>query len=241
MGQLGKSDISLEFHSKAATYFGICRNADLWKLDGISAAAMTKLFLILLIRAKLYRSYVLNLDIITFSISFFCGEVESLCSEGRSVSAIRDSRLRSHYPSISDLCHQWPPFHWKWVTSSLTAASEGIENKEHDHEKIRLSFKKGVTRVCLQTEAPTVFGKLLLRNVCTYFSGNEGVENHILCLSLSHTQTDTLATHLSTHIHTNSHILTQSHTHTHPTHIPTHKRMHFLINNSPRQTRESQS
>ena len=41
MGQLGKSDISLEFHSKAATYFGICHNADLWKLDGISAAAMT--------------------------------------------------------------------------------------------------------------------------------------------------------------------------------------------------------
>ena len=81
MGQLGKSDISLEFHSKAATYFGICHNADLWKLDGVSAAAMTKLFLILLIRAKLYRSYVLNLDIITFSISFFCGEVESLCSE----------------------------------------------------------------------------------------------------------------------------------------------------------------
>lgn len=69
MGQLAKSDISLEFHSKAATYFGIYHNADLWKLDGISATAMTKLFLFLLIRAKLYRSHVLKLDIITFSFS----------------------------------------------------------------------------------------------------------------------------------------------------------------------------
>ena len=44
---------------------------------------------------------------------------------------------------------------------------------------------------CLQTEAPTVFGKLFLRNVCTYFSGNEGVENHIFRLSLTHTHTQT--------------------------------------------------
>lgn len=78
MRQLGKSGISLEFCSKAATYFGSGHHADLWKLGGISANEMTKLFLFLLIRAKLCRSHGSNLDIITFLFSFFCGEVESL-------------------------------------------------------------------------------------------------------------------------------------------------------------------
>ena len=95
---------------------------------------------------------------------------------------------------------------------------------------------------CLQTEAPTVFGKLFLRNVCTYFSGNEGVENHIFRLSLTHThtQTDTLK-HTHPHKLSHTHTISRTHTHTHPTHIPIHKHMHFLINNSPRKTRESQS
>ena len=93
--------------------------------------------------------------------------------------------------------YQWPPFHWEWVTSSLTAAGGGIEKKGQGHEEIRLSSKKGTARVCLQTKARTVFGKLFLRNACTYFSGNEGVENHILHLTLhththTHTHTDTL-------------------------------------------------
>ena len=110
MRQLGKSGISLEFCSKAATYFGSGHHADLWKLGGISANEMTKLFLFLLIRAKLCRSHGSNLDIITFLFSFFCGEVESLRSEGRSMSTLRDSRLCQRYPSISDLCISDPHF-----------------------------------------------------------------------------------------------------------------------------------
>ena len=139
--------------------------------------------------------------------------------------------------------YQWPPFHWEWVTSSLTAAGGGIEKKGQGHEEIRLSSKKGTARVCLQTKAPTVFGKLFLRNACTYFSGNEGVENHILHLTL-HTHTHTHRHTCNTLMHTHPHKLsrTQSHTHTHiHTHTHTHKQMHFLINNSPCQTREAQS
>lgn len=33
MGQLGESDISLEFYCSVAAYFGICHNSNLWKLD----------------------------------------------------------------------------------------------------------------------------------------------------------------------------------------------------------------
>ena len=73
-----------------------------------------------------------------------------------------------------------PRYSGDGAISSFTAAGDGIETKEQGREKSRLSFKEGAARVCLQTKVPALFGKMFPRNVCTYFSGKEGDESHIL-------------------------------------------------------------